>query len=139
MRPRIDKYKKQYPDISREMKAEVQYMLDDLQRAEDSIKAVDNLVKELLALKQVQKEEAPAKKPEIPKAEIAKVAKLLGIEAKDLGKLAKVLNDTPRFKWAAELGKLATALKLKETDGKKMVEQFTTKIEHFRKGQLIDI
>jgi len=47
MRPRIEKYKKQYPDLDREHKAEVQWLLDDLDRAEDSIKRVDRIVKEL--------------------------------------------------------------------------------------------
>ena len=36
MRTRVEKYKKAYPDISRDQRNEVQYMLDDLLRAEGS-------------------------------------------------------------------------------------------------------
>jgi len=52
--------------------------------------------------------------------------------------LAKILNDEPRHKWAEALGKLATTLKLKETDGKKLV-LLLNKVDSIRKAQLIDL
>ena len=60
----------------------------------------------------------------MPKSELLKVAPIVGIDPKDakaLGKLADVLNDSPHEKWADGLTKLATQLKLKNTAGKAMV------------------
>ena len=141
MRIRIEKYKKQYPDITREQRNEVQYMLDDLQRAASTVDDVDKKIKELMKLGQVKKEEKPeppAKKAPMPGSEVAKAGKALGLDPKDNPRLAKILNEVPRFKWADALGKLAVTLKLKETDGKKLV-QLLNKVESIRKAQLIDI
>lgn len=141
MRPRIEKYKKQYPDLDRERKAEVQWLLDDIQRAEDSIKRVDKVVKELVALGQVPKDDksADAKKgPTFNKAQVLKAADALGIDAKYYTKLDHVLNDCPRDQWAKELGKLAATLKLEDTDGKAMVLKLN-KLDFIKKAQLIDI
>jgi len=139
MRPRIEKYKKQYPDLDNRLKAEVQWLLDDVQRAEDSIKHVEKVVKELIGLGQVPKDEPKAAAaPEISKADLLKCAKAIAVDAKDLAKLGKVLNEQPRAKWAAELTKLATALKLADTDGKAMVVKLN-KLDFIRKAQLIDI
>jgi len=141
MKPRLEKYKKQYPDITREQRNEVQYMLDDLQRAESSVADVDKMVKELMKLGQVKKEEKPeppAKKEPMPAGEVAKAGKAIGLDPKDNAKLAKILNEAPRFKWADALGKLATQLKLKETDGKKLV-LLLNKVDSIKKAQLIDI
>ena len=95
MRPRIEKYRKAYPDIPRELKAEVQYMLDDLQRAEDRIKQVDKVVKELVGLGQVRKKEPETKKPAAGKAmlsaaDIAEAGKAIGMAPKDFPKLARI-------------------------------------------------
>ena len=140
MRSRIEKFKKQYPDITREQRNEVQYMLDDMERADGTMQDVDKKVKELLKLGQVKKEEKPEPPKKAPMAagEVAKAGKALGIEAKDYPKLAKVLNEQPRFKWADALGRLAVTLKLKVTDGKKLVE-LLNKVDSIKKAQLIDI
>jgi chromosome segregation ATPase len=159
MRPRIEKYKKAYPDIPRELKAEVQYMLDDLQRAEDRIKQVDKVVKELVGLGQVKKDEpaakkagagkddakkSGAKKPALSAADLAEAGKAIGMLPKDFGKLARIL-DLPRGRWVAELATLAGQLKLKETDGKTLAAlvgktKGVKKAEEAKKkAQLIDI
>ena len=141
MRTRVEKYKKAYPDIGREQRNEVQYLLDDLQRAESTLEEADKKVKELMKLGQVKKEEKPeppAKKEAMPAGEIAKAGKAIGLDPKDNAKLAKILNEQPRSKWADALGKLAVTLKLKETDGKKLV-LLLNKVDSIKKAQLIDI
>lgn len=141
MRTRVEKYRKAYADIGRDQRNEVQSMLDDLQRAEDLLEEADKKVKELMKLGQVKKEEKPeppAKKAPMPAGEVAKAGKAIGLDPKDNAKLAKILNEQPRFKWADALGKLATTLKLEETDGKKLV-LLLNKVESIRKAQLIDI
>jgi len=141
MRARIEKYKKQYPDITREQRNDVQYMLDDLLRAEGTMAEVDKKIKELMKLGQVKKEEKPeppAKKAPMPAGEVAKAGKALGIQPKDFPKLAKILNEEPRFKWADALARLAVTLKLQVTNGKELV-QLLNKVESIKKAQLIDI
>lgn len=144
LRARVEKYKKAYPDITREQRNEVQYMLDDLLRAEGTLDDLDKQVAALMKLGQVKKDEkaekgeAAAKKAAMPSGEVAKAGKAIGLEPKDNAKLAKILNEEPRYKWAEALGKLATTLKLKETDGKKLV-LLLNKVDSIRKAQLIDI
>lgn len=117
MRPRIEKYKKQYPDLDRDRKAEVQWLLDDLQRAEDSIKRVDKVVKELVALGQVPKEEkkAPPPPPKFGNAEAQKIVKAFGLDddAAKRSKALKILNSCPVDEWPKELAKIYGA---KESD-----------------------
>jgi len=141
MKTRIEKYKKEYPDITREQRNEVQYMLDDLERVKTSVAKVDKMVSELMKLGQVKKEEKPeppAKKAPMPGSEVAKAGKAIGMDPKDNPKLAKILNEQPRFKWADALGKLAVTLKLKVTDGKQLV-LLLNKVDSIKKAQLIDI
>jgi chromosome segregation ATPase len=64
LRPRIEKYAAQYPDIDSRAKAQVQWLLDDVQRALDCIDEVDKVVKGLIALGQVAQEE-PDDKPRL--------------------------------------------------------------------------
>ncbi len=93
----------------------------------------------LLKLGQIQAAAPPASKaPELSNAEIAKAGKALGFESKDNAKLGKILNDMPRDKWAAELGKLAKTAGLKETDGKVLLQQLN-KLDFIKKMFLIDI
>lgn len=117
MRPRIEKYKKQYPELDRERKAEVQWLFDDLDRAEDSIKRVDKVVKELVALGQVPKEEkkAPPPPPKFGNAEVQKVIKAFGLDddAALRAKALKILNACPVDQWPKELAKIYGA---KEAD-----------------------
>ena len=159
MRPRIEKFRKAYPDIPRELKAEVQYMLDDLQRAEDRIKQVDKVVKELVGLGQVKKDEPDAKKsaakkpdarkPVLSAADLAEAGKAIGMASKDVPKLAPILA-LPSTRWPGELASLAKALKLKESDGKKLADLVgktkgvkkaaaAAKAAAAKKPQLIDI
>ena len=137
---RLVKYKQQYPDIDKGMKADLQNMFDGAQDAIDMADAADKLVKELLALKLPQKpekEEAVHRTP-FQKADIHKAAVVLGIDVKDEVKFAKVLNETPRFKWADGLGKFAAQHKLKDHDGKAMLVKLN-KLSFIQKGQQIDI
>jgi chromosome segregation ATPase len=138
LRLKLEKYKKQYPDIDKGMKADLVWMYDNVQDAIDTADDADKLVKELLALKPLQKEEKAVNRAPFAKADVLKAAAVLGIEAKDEPKLAKLLNETPRFKWADALGKLGTQLKLKDHDGKAMLVKLN-KLSFIQKGQLIDI
>jgi len=122
MVPRVEQFKKKYPDLDKEQKAEVQWMLDDLQRAEDSIHRVEVVVKELIGLGQVPKDDKKdaAKKEEKHKplsvAEMTKVVKEFGLDANDVDlrvKAWKVLNACPVEQWTKELAKL---YKAKEAD-----------------------
>ncbi len=140
LRMKLDRYKKDYPDIDKGMKADLQDAYDTVQDAIDTAAAADKLVKELLALKppaKPEKDEAPNRTP-FAKADIHKAATTLGIDAKDEQKLADVLNKSPRFKWADALGRLGTQLKLKDHDGKSMLARLN-KLSFIQKGQLIDI
>lgn len=118
-RLRIEKYKKQFPDLDRERKAEVQWMLDDLQRAEDIHKRIDKVVKELVALGQVPKEEKKAAPP-LPKKfsvdEMTKIVKAFGLDTNDVDlrtKAWKIINSCPIDQWTKELAKI---YKAKESD-----------------------
>jgi len=84
MKPRVEKYRKQYK-LDREMNNEAQYLLDDLFRAESSVKDVDKMVKDLIGLGQVQKINA------------AQAAKTLGIkDAADQAELKRILDSDPK-------------------------------------------
>lgn len=141
MRPRIEKYKKQYPDLDRERKAEVQWLLDDIGRAEDSIKAVDKMVKDLVALGQVPKDEkkAPAPAPtKFDNAAVIKVLKAFELDADDAAKRTKaqkILNSCPVDQWPKELAKVYGA---KESDLKSRLPA-VRKIQLVKESELIDI
>ena len=53
-------------------------------------------------------------------------------------RFTRILNECPRSQWAKELAKLATELKLEETDGK-VLQQKVDKLDFVRKSQLIDL
>jgi hypothetical protein len=72
LRPEVQQLPKEHPDLDREQRAEVQWMLDDLERVEDVPAAIGRLVKETMALGQV-----PAKKPARPALAMAEAQKLL--------------------------------------------------------------
>jgi len=94
----------------------VQWLLDDLDRADDSIKRVDRIVRELIALGQVPKEEKKAAKEEPNKppkalgnAEVHKVVKEFGLDTNDIDlrvKAMKILNSCPIDQWPKELAKV---------------------------------
>ena len=116
MKPRVEAYRKAHPDLDRERKAEVQDMLDDLERAGDSVKRVERMVRELMALGQVPKEEKPAPAGKLGQVEVAKIVAAFGLDAKhaDLrAKAMKIVNACPFARWPKELAKLYGA---KETE-----------------------
>ena len=61
LRPEVQQLSKQHQDLDREQRAEVQWMLDDLERVEGVPAAIGRLVKETMALAQV-----PGKTPARP-------------------------------------------------------------------------
>jgi hypothetical protein len=108
MRPRIEAYRKAHPDLDRERKAEVQWMVDDLEHADDSMKRLEKIVKDLVALGQVPKEEkkAPAK---YSVDEAYKIVKAIGLDIQDSDlrvKAMKILVSCPMAQWPRELAKL---------------------------------
>ena len=85
MKPRIEKYVKQYPKLDREQKNQAQYLLDDLFRAESSVDDVNKMIKELIGLGQVKKINA------------SQAAKTLGIkDAADQAELKRILDSDPK-------------------------------------------
>jgi hypothetical protein len=143
LRPLLEKFKKDHPDLDRDKKAELTWVGDALWDADDVLKSGDQLFMDLIKLKQASLAAKPAKMPEVPKSVLIDVAVAIGIDAKDakdsrtLDAIAKVLNTTPHDKWADGLAKLATTLKLKGANGKTMVIAID-KLPYFKK-QLIDI
>ena len=138
IRPRVEKYMKQYQGISREQKAEVQYVLDDLTRAEESGKKAESTVKELLELKPARQQAPAPRRTATPKGELIKAAKAVGMADSDAPKLAKILDELPRDKWPDQLSKLATQLKLADPNGRTMAQKID-RVDYFRKQTLIDI
>jgi len=140
--PIVEKFKKDNPDLDRRLKVELQGLFDILNDADSEIAADDKKYLELLTtLKAPAKPEKDATLPDVPKAELIKVAAIVHIDPKDskqLSLLAKALNSNPHSKWAEALTKLAVSLKLKDTNGKAMVIAID-KLPYFRNQQLIDI
>lgn len=109
MRHRVEKFRKTYPDLDRERKAEAQWMLDDIERAEDTARRIDKLGRELIALGQVPKEEKKAAAPKIGQTEVQRVLLTFGLPASDSGKRGKALkivSECPVDQWPRELAKL---------------------------------
>ena len=106
LRPEVQQLSKKHPDMDREQRAEVQWMLDDLERVEDVPKKIDRLVKETLALGQV-----PVKKPGRPTigaAEAQKLIKTFGLpdDGARRTKAARILADGEIEAWPRGLAKL---------------------------------
>jgi hypothetical protein len=136
LRPLIKHFQSEHAGIDREQKAELQYVVDGLQDAEDTLKAGKALFNDLIKIKQqAAADRAQRPPPPVPKAELVKAAAAVGIDAKNtkaLERLADILNDTPHDKWGDALGKLAAELKLKNANGKAMV-QAIDRLPYFRK------
>lgn len=119
LRGKVEKFKKQYPDLDRERKAELQWMFDDLDNARDSIDRVERTVKDLINLGQVPKEEKKAPPPPPKKFsvdEMTKIVKAFGLDTNDIDlrtKAWKIINSCPIDQWPKELAKL---YKAKESD-----------------------
>ena len=108
-RDKVNKFMKKYHFHN--LNTEAQYLLDDLQQMDDSMKDLDKIIKELIDLHQVAQ------------IDISKACKVLAIATKDQAKLAKVLNGQPAT-YQKGLEALADVLNL-ETTGKEML----TKLE----------
>lgn len=106
-RAKVTDFMKKYQD--KDLKTEAQYLLDDLGQMDDTIKKVNQEVKDTIALGQVEK------------IDMAKAAKELDIDKADLGAFTKCLN--------GETSKMEACLtpigkKLKPVmNGKQMIEK----------------
>jgi hypothetical protein len=114
LRSKVNTFIKNHKDLDRELKAEAQWLLDDLTRIDDIYKDLDKVVKELLELGQVV---AQKQKAETESVDVAKAAKVLGVASKDEAKLAKVLEG-PSGALDKNLDTLCKTLKLKVASGK---------------------
>jgi chromosome segregation ATPase len=106
LRPEVQQLARQHPDLDREQRAEVQWMLDDLERVEDVPATIDRLVRETMALGQV-----PAKKPARPRlgaADAQKLIRTFGLpdDGSRRTKAAKILADDAIEAWPRELARL---------------------------------
>jgi hypothetical protein len=143
LRPLLKHFQDEHKEIDRAQKAELQYVVDDLQDADDTLTSgMATYTKLLKRWQQAVADNAqrPKAPPPVPKAVMVQIAGIAGIDPKDakaMAQLTKVINDTPKEKWAEGLTKLATQLKLKNTNGKAMVVAID-KLPHFKK-QLIDL
>jgi hypothetical protein len=138
MKLRIEKFQKQHPDLDRERKAEAQWMLDDLERAADSIKRLAKTVRELVALGQVPHEEKKAPPPKFGIPEVYKIVKEIGLDTNRIDlrvKAMKIVNTCPVDEWPKELAKLYGA---KETDLKSKMGN-VRKLPFVKPLALIDI
>lgn len=105
LRARVTAFMKKYHD--HDLINEAQYILDDMSPMEDTLKRVKQYVKDTLSVGQVEK------------IDVAKAAKLLGINSKDQAELGKVLNG-PSAGLVKGLDVLAKKLKL-DTNAKEML------------------
>jgi hypothetical protein len=141
MKPRVEAYRKAHPDLDRERKAEVQAMVDDLERAGDTMARVDRVVRELVALGQVPKEAKPAASPaqKLGHAEVDKIVAAFGLDAgRNAGlraQASRIVNAFPFAKWPKELAKLYGA---KEAELKAKIGNLM-KLPFVRPMALIDI
>jgi len=135
LRPEVQQLSKQHQDLDREQRAEVQWMLDDLERVEGVPAAIGRLVKETMALGQV-----PVKKPARPTlaaAEAHKVIKTFGLpdDGSRRTKAAKILADDAIESWPRGLAKLYGC---KESELKARLGE-VRKLSFVRSMSLIDI
>ena len=141
MKPRVEAYRKAHPDLDRERKAEVQAMVDDLERAGDTMARVDRVVRELVALGQVPKEAKPVASPapKLGHAEVDKIVIAFGLDAgRNAGlraQASRIVNAFPFAKWPKELAKLYGA---KEAELKAKIGNLM-KLPFVRPMALIDI
>ncbi|HEX2540987.1 MAG TPA: hypothetical protein VHM00_07875 [Caldimonas sp.] len=135
LRPEVRQLPKQHPDLGREQRAEVQWMLDDLERVEEIPVAIGRLVKETMALGQV-----PVKKPSratLAAAETQKLLKTFGLpdDGSRRTKAARILADDAIEAWPRELAKLYGC---KEPELKARLGE-VRKLSFVRSMSLIDI
>lgn len=135
LRPQVQQLTKKHPDLDREQKAEVQWMLDDLERVADIPAAIGRLVRETMALGQV-----PAKKgarPPMATAEAQKLLKTFGLpdDGSRRAKATKILADDTIDAWPRLLAKLYGC---KEAELKGRLGE-VRKLSFVRSMELIDI
>jgi hypothetical protein len=135
LRPEVQQLPRKHPDLDREQRAEVQWMLDDLERVEDIPAAIGRLVKDTMALGQV-----PVKKPARPTlaaAEAQKLIKTFGLpdDGSRRPKAAKILADDAIEAWPRQLAKLYGC---KESELKARLGE-VRKLSFVRSMSLIDI
>ncbi len=141
LKPLYEKFKKENPELDKALKAELTWVGDGVADAESTLVEGEKTFNELIKFKQTTMTAKAAAAPEIPKAELLKVAPIVGFDPKDsrgMAELARVLNKTPHDKWGEGLAKLAVMLKLKNANGKAMVIAID-KLPYFKKQALIDI
>jgi chromosome segregation ATPase len=107
IRDKVNKFMKAYH--YHDLTTQAQYLLDDLERIDDSMKTLDDAIKELVGLGQVAQ------------IDVGKACKILSIATKGQSKLAKVLNGQPTA-YLKGLDALAKELEL-DTTGKEMLTQ----------------
>jgi hypothetical protein len=112
LRNKVNRFLKNHSDQDRQLKAEANWLLDDLTRIEDIYKDLSKLVKELVQLGQPKKAEA-----EEASIDVEKAAEVLGIATKDQARLAKVLGG-PAAALEKNLDTLCKTLDLEVTTGK---------------------
>ncbi len=141
LRPLLKAFQDAHPDLEREQKAELTWVADSLRETDETLDAGMKLFNTLIKLKQqavADKAQRPAAPVEVPKAELVRVAPIVGIDPKDakgIVALGKVLNTTAHEKWAEGLSRLVVQLKLKGpngTNGKAMVAAID-KLPFFKK------
>ena len=105
LRPEVQQLPKKHPGLDRELKAEIQWMLDDLERVEDIPAAIGRLVKETMALGQVSVKPA---RPTLAAAEAQKVIKAFGLpdDGSRRTKASKILADDAPEAWPRGLAKV---------------------------------
>lgn len=109
LRAKVTDFMKKYQDKDKDLKAEGQYLLDDLGQMDDTLKKVKQEVKDTIALGQVEK------------IDVAKAAKVLDIDKADLAAFTKCLNgETSKMETClAPIGKKLDP----QINGKQMIEK----------------
>jgi chromosome segregation ATPase len=135
LRPEVQQLPRKHQDLDREQRAEVQWMLDDLERVEEVPAKIGRLVKETMALGQV-----PVKKPARPtlaSAEAQKLLKTFGLpdDGSRRTKAAKILADDAIEAWPRELARIYGC---KEAELKARLGE-VRKLPFVRSMSLIDI
>lgn len=107
LRPEVDAFSRQHPNLAREQKVEVQGMLDDLVRVEDVPATIDRRVKETLALGQVPVEPKPARTA-LAAPQAQQLLKAFGLpdDAAQRAKAARILAGEAVDAWPRGLARL---------------------------------
>lgn len=113
LKARIAKYQASHPDLDKELKAELTWMIDDITEMQDIDKQRADLVKELMKIGQLA--------PPAPAIDVNKALKVLGLPAGTKADLQKLLNG-PAAAWEKGLDALGKKNEAEMT-GKQMVTE----------------